>query len=513
MTSGEETRWPGPGGEVATEVGSAAANAETAAATLATGIAQRICAFRPEHLTQRALDGARTAIIDTLGCALAGACEPAVRVLLATPGIAEAPGPALVFGSERRTSALDAALVNGTASHALDYDDVSGAMGGHHSAPVTAPIFALGEQLQVSGRRALAAYTLGVETEVRLARAVNFHHYDKGWHPTATLGVFGAAAAAAHLLELDVARTAMALALAASLASGIKANFGTMTKPLHVGHAGRNGLLAALIASRGFEANAAALEHKQGWLRVFNGEGYYAAERALQDWGSPWEIESDDMGIKQFPCCGSTHPAIAMMLALVREERVAAEAVQSIDILAHRRRLPHTDNPDPRTPLAAKFSIQYVTARALADGAVRLSDFEAAAIMEDRVRRLLPLISVSAHPDMPEEGEKQFGAEVVVVLKDGRRLARRIDHLVCRSGDRAMSSEELFEKFEACAERSLERDQIAPLFERLETLETVDELGQATRLLEPRQPPGEAVRRAAAAASSRRLRPEGGFVP
>jgi 2-methylcitrate dehydratase PrpD len=482
------------------------------AMTLATRLAERICAFRPEHMTARAESEARTAIIDTIGCTLAGIGEPCARVLLATPGVAEAPGPALVFGTQRRTSALDATLVNGTASHALDYDDVSGIMGGHHSAPVTAPIFALGEQLKVSGRRALSAYTLGVETEVRLARVVNFHHYDKGWHPTATLGTFGAAAAAAHLLELDVARTAMALALAASFSSGIKANFGTMAKPLHVGHVGRNGLFAALIAARGFEANPAALEHKQGWLRVFNGEGTYSPELLLQNWGSPWEIETADIGLKQFPCCGSTHPAIAMMLLLVREEGVAADAVQSIEILAHRRRLPHTDNPDPRTPLAAKFSLQYVTARALADGEVRLSAFEGAAVMEERVRRLLPLISVRPHPDMPDDSPKQFGAEVVVALKDGRRLARRIDHLVCRGADNPMSTEELFEKFEACAERALARDQIAPLFERLETVETVADLGAVTRLLEPRVLPSEAAQIMAGVARARQAA-EGSFVP
>ena len=417
-----------------------------AAPTIATRMAEKICAFRPEHITPRALSDARAAIIDTIGCALSGIPEPCAQILLETPGIAEAPGPALIFGTSRRTSALDATLINGTASHALDYDDVSGVMGGHHSAPVTAPIFALGEQLKVSGRQAIAAYIIGVETEVRLSRAVNFHHYDKGWHPTATLGTFGAAAAAAHLLQLDVDRTAMALALAASLSSGIKANFGTMTKPLHVGHVGRNGLFAALLAARGFEANASALEHNQGWLRVFNGEGNYDPELMLRNWGSPWEIESAEMGLKQFPCCGSTHPAIAMMLALVREERVAADAVARIEILAHRRRLPHTDNPDPRTPLAAKFSIQYVTARALADGAVRLGDFEGAAVMEERVRRLLPLIAVRPHPDTPDEGEKQFGAEVVVTLKDGRRLARRIDHLVGRGADDPLSSEELLDR-------------------------------------------------------------------
>src|SRR6185436_160387 len=315
------------------------------------------------------------------------------------------PGHALIFGTSHRTSALDAALVNGTASHALDYDDVSGVLGGHHSAPVTAPIFALGEQLKVSGRQALAAYIIGVETEVRLSRAVNFHHYDKGWHPTATLGTFGAAASAAHLLGLDVAKTAKALALAASFACGLKANFGTMTKPLHVGHIGRNGLFAALIAERGFESNPAALEHKQGWLEVFNGKGTYWPERMFENWGSPWEIETAEMGLKQFPCCGSTHPAITMALKLRKEEGLTADAIAGIEILAHPRRLPHTNNPNPITPLQAKFSIQYATARALTDGAVRIRDFEGEAVMEERVRHLLPRITTGPHPEMPEDSQ------------------------------------------------------------------------------------------------------------
>ncbi len=485
------------------------------APALATRLAEKICAFRPEDMTARALTQARTAIIDTIGCTLSGIPEPCARILLETPGVADAPGPALVFGTSHRTSALDAALVNGTASHALDYDDVSGVMGGHHSAPVTAPIFALGEQLRVSGRQALAAYVIGVETEVRLSRAVNFHHYDKGWHPTATLGTFGAAAAAAHLLKLDVPRAARALALAASFSSGIKANFGTMTKPLHVGHVARNGLFAALIAERGFESNPGALEHRQGWFKVFNGEGNYWPERMFEDWGAPWEIETDEMGLKQFPCCGSTHPAIAMMLALVREEHVTADAVRSIEILAHRRRLPHTDNPDPRTSLAAKFSIQYVTARALADAAVRIRDFAEDAVMEERVRRLLALITTRPHPDMPDDSPKQYGAEVVVAMKDGRRLSRRIDHLVGRGGDNPMSTEELFAKFEDCARRALAHDQIAPLFERLETLATVADLGQVTRLLEPRVLPSQAAQRFASAAKVRHVsgQEEMGWVP
>ena len=478
-----------------TSNGSKATGSGPIEAPYATRLAEKICAFREADLTPKALKEARTAIIDTIACTLSGVPEDCTKILLNTPGVAEGPGSSLIFGTSRRTSALDAALINGTASHALDYDDVSGTLGGHHSVPVTAPIFALGEQVGASGRQIIAAYVIGVETEVRLARAVNFHHYDKGWHPTATLGVFGAAAACAWLLKLDVERTAKALALAASFASGIKANFGTMTKPMHVGQTARNGLFAALIAERGFESNPAALEHKQGWFRVYNGEGTYFPEKIFENWGQPWEIETAENGLKQFPCCGSTHPAITMALTLRKEENLAPDAIGAIEILSHRRRLPHTNNPNPTTPLQAKFSVQYCTARALVDGAVRIRDFEDSAVMEERVRRFLPLITTSAHPDMPEDGPNQFGAEVIVTTKDGRRLARRIDHLVCRGGDYPMTDDELFEKFEDCAHRALAHDQIMPLFERLETLEMVTDIRQVTALLEPRVLPAELARR------------------
>ena len=464
----------------------------------ATRLAEKICAFHEEDLTAKALQEARTAIIDTVACTLAGVAEDCTQILLKTPGVAEAPGKSLVFGTNRRTSALDAALINGTASHALDYDDVSGTLGGHHSVPVTAPIFALGEQIGATGRQIIAAYVIGVEAECRLARAVNFHHYDKGWHPTATLGTFGAAAAAAWLLKLDAERTAKALALAASFASGIKANFGTMTKPMHIGQTARNGLFAALLAEQGFESNPSVMEHKQGWFKVYNGEGTYFPEKTFDAWGSPWEIETAENGLKQFPCCGSTHPAITMALKLRKEEDLAADAIASIEILAHPRRLPHTNNPNPKTPLQAKFSIQYATARALADGAVRIRDFEGEAVMEERVRRLLPRITTGPHPDMPDDSPKQFGAEVIVTTKDGRRLARRIDHLVCRGGDYPMTDDELFDKFEDCASRALAHDQIMPLYERLETLDKAPDVGVVTDLLEPRMLPADTARMIAA---------------
>ena len=216
--------------------------------SIAARLAEKICGTTADQVTPEALQWAVTAVVDTLGVTYLGAPESCTTLLLDTPGIGDAPGPALVFGSARRVSMLDAALINGTAAHALDYDDVSGTVGGHPSAPMVAPLFAVAEAERRSGRDLLVSFMVGVEVQHRIARGVNFHHYAKGWHPTATLGVFGATAAVGHLLELDRQQVAVALAIAASFAAGIKANFGTMTKPLHVGHTARSGLLAALLA-------------------------------------------------------------------------------------------------------------------------------------------------------------------------------------------------------------------------------------------------------------------------
>lgn len=465
----------------------ATASAQTASApadTIVTRLADLVCAFDRSRLTPKAVAAARTCILDTIGVTLAGLPEPCTQILLKTPGVATAPGKALIFGTSRRTSALDAALVNGTASHALDYDDFSGVLGGHHSVPLVSALFALAEERGATGEQLVMAYVVGVEVETGLARAVNFHHYDKGWHPTSTLGTFGAAAAAGHLMKLDRDRMAMALAIAASLASGVKANFGTMTKPLHIGHCGRNGLFAALIAEQGFDAATDIFEHHQGFLDVFNGPGTYDIEKLFSGWGKPWAIEAASIGLKQFPCCGSTHSAITMALNLARDEKIAADDLTHIDIKPHGRRLRHTNNPDPQTPLEAKFSVQYVVARALKDRAVRLKDFEGEAHKEPAIRHLLDIIKATPHPDMADDAEEQWGAEVSLTLKDGRTVSRRIENLVGRGGDYPMTSGELWDKFEDCARRSLPREQIAPLFERLETLETVTDIAQVTRLLQ-----------------------------
>jgi 2-methylcitrate dehydratase PrpD len=343
--------------------------------SIAGSLAERIATVRYDALPPEAVHWAKVAILDTIGCTLAGSTEPCARIVdrVATGGASG--GACLIFGTDRSTGQLDAALINGTASHALDYDDVSNTMGGHPSAPILAALFALAQTQAVDGRAFIAAFVAGYETETRIARGVNFHHYEKGWHPTATLGVFGATAACSHLLGLPADRIAVALGMAASFASGIKANFGTMTKPLHVGHAARNGLLATLLAADGFTANPGAFEHKQGFLLVFNGAGNFDADAMLRDWGAPWDIVQPGVGIKQYPCCGSTHSALDAMLMLVREHDLTPAQVERVDSFTHPRRLAHTDRPDPNSELDAKFSVQYCLARALTDRAIKLEHF------------------------------------------------------------------------------------------------------------------------------------------
>jgi len=450
--------------------------------TLAFELAKRINSLTFNELPREAIHWAKVGILDTVGVTLAGAREDCTRIV---DGIAArgATGPSLIFGGNRRTAPLEAALVNGTASHALDFDDMNNTLGGHPSVPILPALFALADEIGASGRDFLAAYIAGFETECKIAMGVHFYHYTKGWHPTATLGVFGAAAACAKLLKLSDDKTATALSIAASLAAGIKANFGTMVKPLHVGHCTRNGMFAALLARDGFTAGDRVFEHKQGFFNVFNGEGNYDAGKILPAWAQPLDIVKPGIAIKQYPCCGSTHSALDAMLKLAREHKPAADDIERVDVWTHTRRLEHTNRPEPKSGLDAKFSVQYCMSRALLDRRISIEHFEGRAYEEPAVRKLLPRVHAATYTTAQFPAENHFGAEVRIALRGGRVLSAKVDQPLGRTSDNPLPAGLLKDKFEDCAARALSREQTALVYSAIQGLENLQDVRELTAII------------------------------
>jgi 2-methylcitrate dehydratase PrpD len=440
-------------------------------------IAERSVALDPHSFDPMARKWAKDAIADMIGCALLGARTATTDIALATSPNA---GDCLVLGRKARVGRLEAAYVNATSGHALDYDDTSKSLSGHPTVIIIPALLALAEQRDATGAELLDAYIVGVETATRIARGVNFHHYEKGWHPTATLGIFGAAAACGRLLALPADRLAHALATAASFASGVKANFGTQTKPLHAGFAARNGLFAALLAAGGVPASPEAFEHPQGFLEVFNGTGHFNADRMLEAWGQPLDLLAPGISIKKYPCVYSVHGAIDAAIELRRRESLTADSIAAVTVRMHRRRLlPHVRNP-ATSALNAKFSMPYAVARGLVNGAVTLSHFEDDALYDPQVTRVMELIGVDEHSDDAND----YGAEIVVVLSDGTRLTASVSSPLGRGPEAPLPDGMLRAKYTDCAGRALTAAGIEASFDMLMRLEDLDSVRELTALIQ-----------------------------
>ncbi|MEQ8196062.1 MAG: MmgE/PrpD family protein [Rhodospirillales bacterium] len=449
---------------------------------LALEIAKRANALKYADFPADAVHWAKVAITDAFGVSLAGAHEPAPEIAGHVLEAARTPGPSLLWGTNVRTRPMEAALVNGTACHALDYDDTNNTSGAHPTCPVLPAAVALGEELGASGRDIVEAYVVGVETLARISQAVQVehHHYRKGWHPTGTLGVFGAAAACGRLLKLSDEHMAAALSIAVSEASGVKANFGTMTKPLHAGLANRNGLFAALMAKEGFTASPQAFEHSQGFFAVYNGPGPFVPEKALENWASPLEIADPSIGIKQYPCCGSVMPVMDLALAMRKKHGLKPEDIKSVTPMTHERRLYHTTRPDPRTSLDAKFSVEYCTARALLDGAIVFEQFEGEAHLDPAVRKFMAeKVKAEPHTD-----DNHYGAHLVITLNDGRVLKDYTAKAKGRGPDHPLSADELKAKFVNCAKRALPESQVEALYAACQGFEALKNVREITKLME-----------------------------
>ncbi len=332
-------------------------------AGLTAGLAERACALGFEELPPDVVELARQAMIDWFGVTLGGCREdgPAMLLEMLTPLDPADPRAVTVVGHASRLGARDAALLNGTASHRLDFDDVNLRLPGHASVAILAAALALAEQRDASGQELIAAFVAGYETVCRLAVAVGSAPYLRGFHATGTIGTFGAAAACARLLGLDGPGTARAFGIAASEAAGLKCNLGTMTKSLHAGRACEGGLLAAELAGRGFTAEPAAIEADQGFAAISGGECDTAA--ALADPPREWFLRENLF--KHHAACFFTHSAIEGLSELRAAHGLSAEGIARVTLHVSEVELGACAIAAPASGLEAKFSIAHLGAMAL----------------------------------------------------------------------------------------------------------------------------------------------------
>ncbi len=432
---------------------------------LTRSLAEFVAGLDPDALPPEAVATVRRGVADCIGVMFAGRDEPVVAIARdsITCGdrarMAEGPAPAAsralvpVLGGPQVARVPDAAFVDVTAAHALDYDDV--AIDGHPSVVLAPVVIAQGRAREASGPRTIAAYVAGYETWAELAGRDADKHHGKGWHPTAVFGAVAAAAAAAYLARLDVERTAHALGIAASMSAGVTANFGTMTKPLQVGLAARNGVLAAQLAEHGATAAADALEHPRGLLAALSPHGRARLEGPARA-GAPWQIVRQGLNIKRYPVCYGAHRAIDASLSL--RERLAGryDAIDRIVVEIGRHQADMLRNADPRTVLDAKFSAQFAVATALVRGHVGLRELDEATLADPQVQRLMERVQVE-RLDAHDAHDPLFAPfdRVTVVLRGGERLASEPIARALGHADRPIDEPALRTKFMDCAQRTL----------------------------------------------------------
>jgi 2-methylcitrate dehydratase PrpD len=427
---------------------------------------------------------AKEAMLDGLGCALVGAPTPTGKLIAEFVRQRGGEPRAGVIGCGFKTAAPLAALANGTMAHALDFDDVNWSISGHPTVALLPAVLALGQEIRAGGREVLLAYVLGFEVAAKIGCGVNPHHYDLGWHATATLGTLGAAAACAKLLRLDVLRTRMALGIAASMAAGLRQNFGTMTKPLHAGQAAMHGVQAALLAQLGWTADPDILEAPYGFCQLYAGPGRYDLERMGKTLGDPYDLVATGVAIKRYPCCAFTHRALDGLLALVQQQALRPEEVAAVECLVGRQTMEVLIHPRPRTGLEGKFSMQYCLAAALLDRRVGLLSFSDAKVRRPEAQQLCERIVMRLHPEAERQGTsgEELPVRVIVTLQDGRQLHAEVQHPQGHPAN-PLSADALREKFEDCAFGVLERPAIRTVIERVQGLEAVDDIGALMEVL------------------------------
>lgn len=428
------------------------------------GLAAFVSGLDFEMVPQPAVRTTERVFVDTVGVTVAGAAEGAGRravdMIAAVSG-----GPATVIGQDVTASLGDAAFANATAGHGLDFDDVTRGVW-HPSVPQVAPILALAEQEDATGREAITAYVAGFETQAALADVLLPSHYERGWHATATFGTFGAAAATASLLDLDRTATRHALNIAASMPAGLKRNFGSMTKPMHAGQAARSGVTAGLLAGEGFTAAANAVGGDRGFCDLYAGEEGPDLQ-GVPHLGEHWALVEDGIQVKKYPCCYFTHPAIAGVRTLATDHDLVTEDIERIEVTASQGAADALHYQDPETGLEGKFSMEYTVACAAVRDRVDLAAFDDENVDDPAVQAVRERVTFQVDPDLAYNPYRTS-----VRLDTAEGTYERVQDRPPGTPEAPLTEEELRQKFMMCLARASWDVAAAEAYDALDTLRT-----------------------------------------
>jgi 2-methylcitrate dehydratase PrpD len=437
---------------------------------------------------------AKRCVIDGLGVMLAGSTTRASTILREYTRASDSRADATAFAPEPfRTGAASAALLNGTSGHALDWDDTQLSTSAdrifglltHPTVPPLAAALALGERHRLSGAQFLEAFLTGFEVECKIAEAIHPHHYKKGFHSSGTIGTFGATVAAVKLLGLHREATAHALAIAASTASGIRVNFGTMTKPLHVGRASQNGVVAAELAAKGFTGGHEALDPPWGFFQVFSFGDGFDADRIVGTLGNPYTIVSPGVSIKPYPCGVLGHPTMDAMRKLVIANDVKPGQITAIRVRAGSNILNPLRYPIARNELEAKFCPAFMVSAIALRRKAGIHEFTDEFVRSAPVQQMMMKVERILDTEIEARGFEKIRSTVEVDLDDGRRLVEHADERYRGGPDRPFTRDDLHEKFSECAALVLPPAGIDETFAMVESLEDVADITALARSLTP----------------------------
>ncbi len=436
--------------------------------------------LRLENISSNLIDIAKTGLIDTIGVMIAGSKEPATRIALDLAAVEKASGTVSVIGQDFKTSTQTAALINGISTQALDYD--LSFMSGQSTAPLVPALLPVAQTIDATPQNMLRAYIIGTEVSARLIQSCPELSSDPAWHGSNVFGTIAATAAIAALANQPATVCENALGINASMSSGVGANFGTMTKPLHTGLAARNSVLAIALAERKFTANPGAIESRNGFYDAF------ARERAVdyscfEDLGSRYYLEDPGYKIKPFACGGVLHCAIEAALRLHSTASKRPTEISRIIIGVTERTKKRALDDYPWDEDSSRFSPRFLIPYTLTFGAPTLSAFSETAFDNALLRQLATLCDIVVEPELTAATPASFSpSRVSILFSDGQQ----VDETVLRptgTRDTPMSDEQLKAKFLECASEVYSPEAAADLYDYLSAFETHKSMGTLWKLL------------------------------